>query len=651
MAAYNIGVGKSDITGPAAEVVMMGFADTNQKAAGLLNRLYARAFVIEDADTNQRIVFVNCDLQAVFQLVHEDVIKQLKTMYNGLYSEQNVVLHATHTHAGPGGSSAYFLYDVSILGFIRENYDKIVAGIMKAIASAHDSVAPGKIHFNKGTIPDGGMNRSPLAYLANPEAERAQYTTDRDVDMRALQFCDGNGKLRGVLAWYPVHPTSLTKENKLVSGDNKGYAEFVMEDKFPGVVVGIGISNAGDVSPNRIDNGDGTFRGEGKDDIESAEIMGMRQATKLMELLDAPSEEIKGSVVGKLSYVDFSKVTIDGAVATPENPYANRTCPAVVGQNFAAGTEDGRGVGSITEGDLKANPFYTMVGGMIKVPPQWVKDCHTKNKIPLLAVGEMTPVPWVPEVLPVQVIKLGQFGLAVTNFEVTTMSGRRIRATMRKALAPAGVTEVELASISNAYAQYLTTPEEYSKQHYEGASTVFGPNQLAAVQQELARVAKSVVDPSVALDKGPTPRQFEPSKLLTIQTGVVLDTAGWGKKFGDLREDARPSYALGDTVRVEFRGAHPKNHLDLVESFCDVETQDASTGKWSTYLRDAHWDVRFEWHRVGVSESRSVCSWYVRKGVVTSVAGTYRIRHRGFSKPLIGPIKPYEGVSATFSLA
>uniref|UniRef100_K3XDB8 Neutral ceramidase n=1 Tax=Globisporangium ultimum (strain ATCC 200006 / CBS 805.95 / DAOM BR144) TaxID=431595 RepID=K3XDB8_GLOUD len=420
MAAHRIGVGKGDITGPAAEVVMMGFADSNEKSAGILNRLYARAFIIEDTTTSQRVVFVNCDLQAVFQLVHQEVIKQLKTKYNGVYTEQNVVLHATHTHAGPGGTAGYFLYDVSIFGYINENFEMIVSGILKAIDAAHNSVAPGTIRFNKGKIPNGGKNRSPEAYAANPEAEKALYEGNRDTDMRALQFLDAAGKLRGVLAFYPVHPTSLTQYNLLVSGDNKGYAEFLVEDKFPGVIVGIGISNAADVSPNLVDNGNGTWTGEGKNPIENAEIIGARQASKLCELLTLSSELLEGSVLGKLSYVDYSNVTLKDRSPTAADPYNARTCPAVVGQNFAAGTEDGRAIQGFTEGDLNTNPLFAFAGSVVKDTPQWVRDCQNKIKSPLLATGLITPVPWTPEVLPVQVLKIGQFGIAVTNFEVST---------------------------------------------------------------------------------------------------------------------------------------------------------------------------------------------------------------------------------------
>ncbi|KAG6953988.1 hypothetical protein JG687_00012075, partial [Phytophthora cactorum] len=408
-ATYNIGIGKSDITGPAAEVIMMGFASTDESDAGILNRLYARAFLIEDRDTSKRVVFVHCDLHSVMQLVHQEVLAQLATKYNGVYTEQNVILHATHTHAGPGGTAGYFLYDVSIFGYISENFDKIVSGIMSAIDAAHNSVQAGIIRWNKGEVSKGGKNRSPDAYLANPAAERAQYSSNIDTTMRALHFFSSSGKLRGVLAFYPVHPTSLSVENRLISGDNKGYAEFLLEDELDNVVVGIGIANAGDVSPNLIDNGDGTFSGEGNTTIQSAEIMGKRQYDTLSSLIKGASELIQGSVVANLSYVDFSNVALKGVTATTAEPYANRTCPAIVGQNFAAGTEDGRVLSMFTEGNLKANVLFQTVGGVIKETPQWVKDCQNVNKVPLLAVGLMEPVPWVPNILPVQVVKIGQF--------------------------------------------------------------------------------------------------------------------------------------------------------------------------------------------------------------------------------------------------
>ncbi|ETK97143.1 hypothetical protein L915_00264 [Phytophthora nicotianae] len=146
--AYNIGIGKTDITGPAADVVMMGFADPTESTTEILNRLYARAFLIEDPDTNKRIVFVHCDLMGVMQLVHQEVLTELATKYNGVYTDQNVVLHASHTHASPGGTAGYFMYDVTSLGYITENFARIVNGIMDAIEKAHNSMESGTIRWN-----------------------------------------------------------------------------------------------------------------------------------------------------------------------------------------------------------------------------------------------------------------------------------------------------------------------------------------------------------------------------------------------------------------------------------------------------------------------------------------------------------------------
>lgn len=64
---YNIGVGIADITGPAAEVNMMGYAKFGQDTAGIHTRLYARTFIVQQANGN-RIAYISCDLGMVDQV-------------------------------------------------------------------------------------------------------------------------------------------------------------------------------------------------------------------------------------------------------------------------------------------------------------------------------------------------------------------------------------------------------------------------------------------------------------------------------------------------------------------------------------------------------------------------------------------------------
>lgn len=133
---YRFGLGKADITGEAAEVGMMGYSSLEQKTAGIHMRQWARAFVIEEAASGRRLVYVNTDLGMIFQAVHLNVLARLKAKYPGVYDENNVMLAATHTHSGPGGFSHYAMYNLSVLGFQEKTFNAIVDGIVQ-IGRAH----------------------------------------------------------------------------------------------------------------------------------------------------------------------------------------------------------------------------------------------------------------------------------------------------------------------------------------------------------------------------------------------------------------------------------------------------------------------------------------------------------------------------------
>lgn len=77
---YLIGVGSYDITGPAADVNMMGYANAEQIASGIHFRLKARAFIVAESKGN-RVVFVNLDACMASQLVTIKLLERLKSRY------------------------------------------------------------------------------------------------------------------------------------------------------------------------------------------------------------------------------------------------------------------------------------------------------------------------------------------------------------------------------------------------------------------------------------------------------------------------------------------------------------------------------------------------------------------------------------------
>ncbi|GAA0185466.1 hypothetical protein LIER_32754 [Lithospermum erythrorhizon] len=146
---YLIGLGSYDITGPAADVNMMGYANTEQTASGVHFRLRARTFIVAEPQGNG-VAFVNLDACMASQLVTIKVLERLKARYGDLYTENNVAISGIHTHAGPGGYLQYVVYIITSLGFVRQSFDALVDGIEQSIIRAHDNLHPGSIFINKG---------------------------------------------------------------------------------------------------------------------------------------------------------------------------------------------------------------------------------------------------------------------------------------------------------------------------------------------------------------------------------------------------------------------------------------------------------------------------------------------------------------------
>ncbi|ERM96419.1 hypothetical protein AMTR_s00001p00246510 [Amborella trichopoda] len=76
---YLVGVGSYDMTGPAADVNMMGYANMGQVASGIHFRLRARTLIVAQGFEGPRIAFVNLDAGMASQLVTIKVLERLKT--------------------------------------------------------------------------------------------------------------------------------------------------------------------------------------------------------------------------------------------------------------------------------------------------------------------------------------------------------------------------------------------------------------------------------------------------------------------------------------------------------------------------------------------------------------------------------------------
>ena len=47
--------------------------------------------------------------------------------------------------------------------------------------------------------------------------------------MQILKLVETDGKPIGLISWFAVHCTSMNNSNRLISGDNKGFASYMFE--------------------------------------------------------------------------------------------------------------------------------------------------------------------------------------------------------------------------------------------------------------------------------------------------------------------------------------------------------------------------------------------------------------------------------------
>lgn len=657
---YLIGTGIHDITGPAAEIGMMGFAVGDQKTAGIHTRLRSRAYIVGDAD--KRVVFVSADLGMMFQMVKLKVAEKIAQNPDlaPYYSERNILLSATHTHGGPGGYSGYFLYDFTINGFIKKHFETIVNGIYMSILNAHNNLEPGKILVNEGKLEGVGGNRAEEAYNNNPAAERAQYDGNTDKTFTLLKFVNDQGEEIGMVNWFAVHTDSIGPDNRLITADNKGWASYLFE-KDQGTnyfaaktfVGAFAQSNGGDVTPN-IGFGqappDLTLTGN-----KSLGNAVLKQYHKARELYDSASEEVTGSIDFRHEWVDMRTLQVEAAQTT--------TCAAGMGASFSAGSPfdnpspaplfpNGTTVDSLVWSENAGKTALSkLLGGFFALiwtdtSDKNYKACHAEKPV-LIPTGiahvNINGPTMTPQIMPLQIIKIGSVALIAVPAEVTTMSGRRFRQAVLNELAPLGVRYGVISSLANSYASYLATREEYAKQWYEGAATLFGPHEQAAFQQEFVKLSRAIVQ-NTDIPAGPTPDDITGNSV-DLTAKVVLDDKPLNKKFGSVITQPSASYNRGDTVSVQFWGAHPNNNYRTQDSFLIVEKLVGDVYLPVRYDFDP--DTTYRWERSGIANSKVTITWHTE----SAEPGTYRIRHQGDQKSgWTGRITPYEGVSESFVL-
>src|SRR3954447_22952929 len=238
------GVGRADIT-PRTGYYMMGWVRSDAVLRGQHTRLFARAIVLEEG--GRKVALVAMDVNGISGGVLAEAADQLKARG---FSQQNILVSASHTHAAPSGWYAFSTYntvfmtvnsptDYNVAGTLDPQlYSFMVRRLVAAITRADDNLGPARAGWGATELLGLTENRSLEAHLADhgldvPRGQGTvamdplgyQDTIDPDVEvLRVDKRIRGRYRPVGIWSTFANHGTVNKFQFGVMNADHHGSA-------------------------------------------------------------------------------------------------------------------------------------------------------------------------------------------------------------------------------------------------------------------------------------------------------------------------------------------------------------------------------------------------------------------------------------------
>jgi neutral ceramidase len=621
------GAGKADVT-PATGYYLGGWTRADRTAHGQHTRLWSRALVLERG--GRKVALVAIDLFMVPGGMVKHIGERLAAQG---FSEQNILISASHTHSGPGGYANYPTLNTAAPSFETTTaldvasymsllnpgpanpqlYRFLVERISTAIARANQDLGAAEAGWGSARIVGITRNRSLEAHLANHDIIKArgegseaddpggyEHTIDPDVDvLRVDKVVRRKGKRVRVPigGWsnFADHGTVTKSSFEFYNQDHHASAIHVFEKrvrrsgKVPAgqeVLNVYGNSNEGDMSAGLTRHGPAASDYVGR--IEGSAMFRAWGRAK-RQLSSTPPLDTRWTRV-----CFCGQETEGGAVSDHSE----------VGLPFLTGSEEERG------------PLFDLTG-------QHYEDTRAPSdrgphghKASAPGIGD------VPNVVPLMAVRIGKRLLVSLPGEGTKEVGARIRAAVSEAAAGFGIERVALAGLANEFVLYFTTPEEYERQHYEGGNTQFGRFSANLMKVEIARLAGALVRGQPA----PPPAEFDATN------GVRPDGPeyGAGAETATLLEQPAESYQRLGHARIAWQGGPGGLDRPLDTAFVTAERRVGTA--WVRYDDDLGLAMLWEVD----DEGRHQAKWEIPRSAplgeyrLVVQAKRYRLESRSF---------------------
>lgn len=609
------GVGKADIT-PQTGYYLGGWTRADRIAQGTHTRLFSRAMVLERG--GRKIALVQVDLF----MIPGGMVKQIgEILAKRGFSERNILISASHTHSGPGGYANFPTLNTAApstetlgdpLSFARllkpdsadpALYTFLTKQISTAIRRADDDSGPATAGWGSSRIEGLTRNRSLEAHLADHGIVEARgqgresqdpggylHTIDPEVNLLRvdkLKRKRGSRKLTriplGGWSTFADHGTVTKDSFPYYNADHHASAMRVFEasvrkeGKVPAkqeVLNVYGNSNEGDQSAGLDRSGPAASDYVGR--VESAAMLqAWRSARKHSSRTPAMNTR-------------WTRMCFCGQTVENNEKVASES---QVGLPFLTGSEEGRG------------PLFDATGQVLedRRSPVSVGPHGDKLSVPGLGGG-------VPNGVPLLAIRVGTRMIVSLPGEGTKEVGARIKSAARSAIAGSGIKDVVVSGLANEFILYLTTPEEYDRQHYEGGNTQFGRQSSNLLKQNIAELAGDLARGTPA----PDPYAFDAAN------GIGPTGPDYGAGAASATATAQPGGSYQRLQRATFSWTGGPRGLDRRVDKSFVTAQRQVRKRWQTVDDDLGlamlWTVD--------ADGRYAARWEIPRN---APRGTYRL--------------------------
>jgi len=280
-ADYRVGVARVDIT-PDYPIRLNGFGFRREESEGVTQRIWAKALAVQ-AGEGPPVIVMSVDSLGIRETMVDEVVRRIGPKTG--VTRDRIAVTFTHSHTTPkvnGASDTIFSTPIPAehQTHIDRYTDALTSALEQAALAAVADLKPGRLEWGVGRV-DFAKNR-----------RTAGGPVDHDLPILVVRSDDGG--VRAVYTSYACHCVTLSHNR--ISGDWAGYAQEMIERKFPGAIGLVSIGCGSDSNPSS---------GVVNDRVDIATEQGARIADEVARVVEKGLAPVQGAIAARLKHVDL----------------------------------------------------------------------------------------------------------------------------------------------------------------------------------------------------------------------------------------------------------------------------------------------------------------------------------------------------------